>query len=83
MANILYGLQSHSSTWCDNESKQISNSFRNAGCDFSKAKVFGNVVHEPIISGHESTLVLDIIKPTELHLLLGVVNYLFKTLQDI
>ena len=70
MANILCGLQAHSSAhpcyWCDIDSKNQENSgnlralgslkarlrfFRNSGSILVKAKMTGNVIHEPIISG--------------------------------
>ena len=41
------------------------------------------MVHEPIISGSDGTLILKIIPSIELHLLLGVFNHLFKTPQNI
>ena len=52
-------------------------------CRQWKKNVFGSVVCKPIISGHDSNLVLVIIAPMELHLLISVVNHLFKTLKGI
>ena len=43
--------------------------------------MFGNVVHQPIITGPENALILDIIPPMELYLLLGIVNHLYKILK--
>ena len=102
LANILCGLQAHSSshpcTWCnvDNKSLEMAGtlrtlgslresfeSFMNSGSIYAKAKETGNVVHLPIISGSNETLILDIVPPPELHLLLGVVNQLFRMLQAV
>ena len=99
LANIICGLQSHSSahpcTWCDIESKNLHHSgelrtfgsirsdfegFQAAGAQTKKARDFQNVVHQPIIRLSDDTLVLDFIPPMELHLLIGVVNHLFKNL---
>nr|XP_047146733.1 uncharacterized protein LOC124819298 [Hydra vulgaris] len=101
MANMLCGLQAHSSShscaWCTAESfnlancgtprtfgslKQSFHAFSAAGSNTKNAKKFGNVVHEPVLSLEESALVIDLISPMELHLLLGVVNHLFKILKD-
>nr|XP_047129266.1 uncharacterized protein LOC124809287 isoform X1 [Hydra vulgaris] len=101
LANILCGLQSHSSphpcTWCDVPSNNLAQSgnlrtfgslksscqaFDAAGRDMKKAKEFGNVVHPPLLALDDEQLVLDLIPPMELHLLLGVVNHLFKILMS-
>ena len=99
LANILFGLQAHTSShpcsWCEVDSKNLGNSgalrsfgslraclkaFENSGSDLSKAKFFGNVVHDPIVRGSDETLIIDVLPPMELHLLLGIVNHLFKAL---
>ena len=87
---------SHPCSWCTVESQRLSTcgelrtlgslrnlyqGFRQSGCDIKKARAFGNVVHEPIISGKTDSLVLELIPPMELHLLLGVVNHIYKTLK--
>nr|XP_047138903.1 uncharacterized protein LOC124814863 [Hydra vulgaris] len=88
----------HPCTWCTVESSNLANqgtlrTFRSlkqahktytaAGSDIKKAKLFGNVIHDPILSLDDDALVLDLIPPMELHLLLGVGNYLFKILTDL
>ena len=99
LANILFGLQAHTSShpcsWCEVDSKNLGNSgalrsfgslraclkaFENSGSDLSKAKFFGNVVHDSIVRGSDETLIIDVLPPMELHLLLGIVNHLFKAL---
>ena len=50
----------------------------NSGENRQQAKHYGNVIHMPILSGEPDTLVIDLLPPPELHLLLGVVNTLFK-----
>ena len=101
LANIICGLQSHSSshpcTWCEVDSKDLSacgsprifgslrkcfKAFQDNGQDYKRAKDFKNVVHEPLLSSPDNVLVLDFIPPMELHLLLGVVNHLFRALKE-
>lgn len=50
------------------------------GGDLRRSKYFENAVHEPLFFPDEPKLVLELIPPMELHLLLGVVNHLFKGL---
>ena len=102
LANILCGIQSHSSKhpccWCDASSPNLQNcghlrtfgevrtqhsEFIRAGGDLRKSKDFKNVVHLPILDFPDDKLVLEAIPPKELHLLLGVVNHLIKTLYDL
>ncbi|XP_047125706.1 uncharacterized protein LOC124807639 isoform X1 [Hydra vulgaris] len=102
LANILCGLQAHSSshpcTWCTAESsnlvncgtlrtfgslKQSFHAFSAAGSNTKNAKKFRNLVHESVLSLEDSALVIDLIPPMELHLLLGVVNHLFKILKNL
>ena len=49
---------------------------------FKMAKDFDSTIHPPLINMEDSRLILDIIPPIELHLLLGIVNYLFKNLSE-
>ena len=102
LANILCGIQSHSSKhpccWCEAENtnlircghprtsgqirKQFAE-FMKSGGDIRKSRDFKNVVHLPLLNFHDDMLVLEAIPPMELHLLLGVVNHLFKNLCDL
>ena len=102
LANILCGLQAHSSShpcyWCSidftNQEKagalrilgslrESYKSFLSAGSILAKAKHTGNVVHLPILSGADDTLILDIFPPPELHLLLGVVNHIVQKMKSV
>ena len=58
-------------------------SFLSAGSILAKAKYTGNVVHPPILSGADDTLILDILTPPELYLLLGVVNHIFQKIKSV
>ena len=86
----------HPCTWCDVKSKCLAKSgnlrtlgsiksslesFQQSGRVVANAKLFGNVIRKPIISGPDNVLISEIIPPMELHFLLGVVNHLFKTLK--
>ena len=86
----------HSCTWSDIKSKCLAESgnlrtlgsikssiesFQQSGGVVANAKLFGNIIRKPIISGPDKFLNLEIIPPMELHLLLGVVNHLFKILK--
>ena len=102
LANILCGIQSHSSNhpccWCDASSTNLQkcghlrtfgeirrqhSEFIRAEGDLRKSKDFKNVVHLPILDFPDEKLVLQPIPPMELHLLLGLVNHLIKTLFDL
>lgn len=102
MANIICGIQSHSSKhpccWCNIDSDNLSEcgtsrsfgsikerfeAYVAAGSDTKSAKDFDNVIHPPLIKMDDSTLILDVIPPMELHLLLGIVNHLFKNLSEL
>ena len=48
-----------------------------------KAKDFDNVVHRSLLEILGSALIIDVITQMELHLILGIVNYLFQQLQSI
>ena len=88
----------HPCSWCNTESKHLSQSgslrtlgslvacyqeFAKSGGDIKKARSFGNVVHEPLLSGSENKLILELIPPMELHLLLGVVNHMYKAMTEV
>ena len=47
-----------------------------------RAQQFQNCVDMPLLEGPDTTLVLDLIPPQELHLMLGVVNRIFDKLND-
>lgn len=49
-----------------------------AGSDPKKSKNFMNCIHPPVFKRAEETKILDIIPPSELHLMLGVVNTLIN-----
>lgn len=53
-----------------------------SGKNFKNAKLFNNFVNEPIFRANNDTRILELIPPPELHLLLGIVNLLFKHLED-
>ena len=46
-------------------------------------KDFDNKIHPPLINMVDLRLILHIITPIELHLLLGIVNHLFKNLSEL
>ena len=59
--------------------------FFEAKTDKSEAKHYGNVIHPPIISDNldDSTLVIEVFPPPELHLLIGPVNTLYDGLEKV
>lgn len=56
--------------------------FQAHGQDPKQARLFKNVIHLPLFDKPDSSLFLTFIAPMELHLLLGVVNHLFKALKE-
>ena len=56
--------------------------FGESRANIKKAKIFDNVVQATIITGPPNSLDLELISPMELHLLLGVVNQLYKTMEE-
>ena len=56
--------------------------FRDAGMPLRKAQFYENCVQMPLLEGPDSALVLDLIPPPELHLMLGVVNKIFDSLNE-
>ena len=98
MCGLQNHASSHPCTWCDVDSRCLSScgsirtlgslmncyqAFKRSGGDVRVAKSFGNVFHEPIITGSSDSLILELIPPMELHLLLGVVNHLYKSLKNV
>ena len=87
------------SSWCDIGKDRLMNkgvqrtlgilkalfwSYYDARADKSKAKEFGNVVHPCMIRVvDESTPVLLVVPPPELHLMMGTVNHLFHNLEKV
>ena len=65
------------------EIRRQHSEFIRAGGDLRKSKDFKKVVHLPILDFPDDKLVLEAIPHMELHLLLGVVNHLIKTLCDL
>ena len=65
--------------------KSSLESFQQSSGLVPNAKLFGNDIRNPIISGPENVLLFEIIPPIELHLRscnsLGIVNHLFKILK--
>ena len=47
------------------------------------AKDFHNVVHNPLFDQEDVKQVIEFIPPMELHLLLGIVNHLYKSMLDV
>ena len=89
-------LSMHPCTWCDVKFKCLAKSgnlrtlgsiksslksFQQTGGVIANAKLFDNVIRKTIISRSNNDLFLEIIPTMELHLLLGVVNHLFKILK--
>ena len=88
----------HLSKWCNINSRTINNcgslrtispllesiqAFKTAGNNVKPAKKFGDVAHEPIVSGSSNTLILELIQTMDLlHLFLCVVNHLFRAMKD-
>ena len=86
----------HPCCWCDIDSQKIFSTrevsrtfgilltnckkFAAAGSNQIKSKEFINEIKASLIMAENSEIVLDLIPPTELHLLLGVINNLFKKL---
>ena len=90
----------HPCCWCDikkgelkrkGKQRTISNlnslfwEFFEANADKKDAKLYGNVIHPPIISDNleDSTPVIEVIPPPELHLLIGPVNTLYDGLEKV
>ena len=90
---------SHPCSWCDTGKDRLMNkgvqctlgslealfwSYYDTRADKSKAKEFGNVVHPCMIRVvDESTPVLLVVPPPELHLMMGTVSHLFNNLEKV
>ena len=98
LCGILSHSSKHPCYWCNIDLDNISEcgvsrsfgsiqesyrAFVSAGSKFKMAKDFDNTIHPPLINIEDSRLILDIIPPMELHLLLGIVNHLFKNLSEL
>ena len=102
LANIICGIQSHSSKhpccWCDVKSDDLKEqrtprNFRSIKMQYKAffdkgngkmcAKDFHNVVHNPLFDQEDVKQVIEFIPPMELHLLLGIVNHLYKSMLKI
>ena len=65
------------------QSKKLTINFT-AGKDIETAKYFENTVHFPILfTNFDNLLVHDIIHPMELHLMIGIFNYILKCLKNV
>ena len=58
-------------------------SYYGAGVSKAKAKDFGNAIHPSMVTGIDDTPILHIVPPPELHLLIGPVNTLYDSLNNI
>ena len=88
ICTLAHGVTSNPSVWpnletCEHwdQSNLAMSLFQESGGVVVNAKLFGNVIRKPIISGSDNVLLLEIIPQMELHLHLGVVNHLFKILK--
>ncbi len=87
----------HSCSWCEANSREWSKGgnlrslgrirecfqrFCNSGANLKNAQHFLNCIHLPLLLLDDTTLVLDIIPPPELHLLLGAFNHLYDGLEE-
>ena len=91
---------SHTCCWCDIKKAELRRKGRQrtiansnslfwdyfvAQADKKDARLYGNVIHPPIISDNleDSTPVIEVIPPPELHLLIGPVNTLYNKLEQV
>ena len=58
-------------------------SFQESGRQQAMAKSYGNVTHPPILKHADSTPIIDIIAPPELHLMIRTANTLYNGLLKI
>ena len=88
----------HPCCWCDIDKNHLSErgndrtlgnlkhlytGFQTAGVDARDAKHYGNVIHLPIVSGHDRTSILDVIPPPELHLMTGPVYAMYSSMKKL
>lgn len=86
----------HPCTWCDQKKTDLHSkgtlrtlgnirekfwNWHSSNGTTSNAKLYGNVVHLPILQGADDTLVVDVLPPPELHLLLGPMNTIYKVIE--
>ena len=85
----------HPCCWCDAKSDDLKEqgtprNFRSIRMQYKAfiqkengkmcAKDFHNVVHNPLFDHEDVKQVVEFIRPMELHLLLGIVNHLYKSM---
>ena len=88
---------SHPCCWCSVDKANLSNNatlrtlgrvadqywmWQAAGAVPSSAKHYENCVHTGLVKGDRESLIIDIYPPPELHLMLGVVNHLYKAIEQ-
>ena len=49
----------------------------------SDPRFYKSVQHEPLIDCHDETIVLEKVPPPELHLLMGVINHIYRQMQQV
>lgn len=92
IAGLMSHSSAHPCTYCFAEKKKLSepaelrtigsivdyySEWCDAGESTKKAKNYCNCIYEPLFTGDDNTVILDVIPPPELHLMLGVVNTIF------
>lgn len=95
LTGIMSHASSFPCTWCIAPKNQLDSSgiyrtigsclknnaaWEKIGGSKCNAKMYKSTVHPPIFTGQDETLILDIIPPPELHLLLGAVNTIYKSM---
>ena len=64
--------------------KQKFWAFHNSGKEKNRAKLYGNVIHPPIIKGEiDDVPVIEMIPPPELHLMTGAFCAIYNSMKDI
>lgn len=62
--------------------KRYYEAWQRSGGRDKDAKLYKNCIHPPICSTNAGENIIDIIPPCELHLLIGVVNHVYKNMHD-
>ena len=57
--------------------------FKEAGLDMTKMQHFKNQINESLLTGAEDTTILSFLPPPELHLLMGLVNWVLELLYNV
>ena len=57
--------------------------FKEAGLDMTKMQHFKNQINESLLTGAEDTTILSFLPPPELHLLMGLVNWVLELLYKV